>query len=526
MRPAGVGQVVPGGTRAPPAGPATAPAPTGWAEAGTALPPGTRVAHFEVTGVAGQGGFSIVYRAFDHSLQREVALKEFLPESLATRRGDLTVRVKSAPLEEAFSAGLRSFVNEARLLAQFDHPALVKVLQFWEANGTAYMVMPFYAGSTLKQVLHGRPAPVDEAWLRALLAPLLEALEAVHRADFYHRDIAPDNILLLPDDRPVLLDFGAARRIIGDMTQAVTVVLKPGYAPIEQYGDIPDLRQGPWTDVYALGAVLHYCITGRAPPVSVGRTVKDSYRPLSEAAAGRFSAPFLAAVDRALSIMPRDRPQNIAEFRDALGLALPAPEPAVHRAEAPPPKARGAPQRTRWLVAGLVATAAIALGAALLRPAAPDAAGPAETARPAEAARPPEAAARPRQDAAAVSGLPTSPTASAPGPSPERRPGQDTPAPTPPAEPPASAAAAPRGSAGVQAPAVKPAAPPRIVEAPAPTAAAPRTAGRDAAGPSAQRAPATQRSGWSERCTSLINRAQLGEPMSGADLAYLKEECR
>src|SRR5262245_64732153 len=133
------------------------------------------------------------------------------------------------------------------MLAQSDHPSLVKVYRFWEANGTAYMVMPFYQGITLKEALRREKAPPDEVRLKQLLAQLLDALEVIHRTQALHRDIAPDNILILPDGNPVLLDFGAARRVITDRTQTLTAILKPGYAPVEQYGESPSLKQGPWT---------------------------------------------------------------------------------------------------------------------------------------------------------------------------------------------------------------------------------------------------------------------------------------
>ncbi len=230
-------------------------APPDKADDSLSLRIGTRMAEFEITGRVGEGGFSIVYLALDHSLERTVALKEYMPSSLAARVGDTRVQPRSNRYRDTFEAGLRSFVNEAKLLAQFDHPALVKVYRFWEANGTAYMVMPFYQGVTLKDAARALPTPPDEAWLMTLLAPMTEALMVVHAERCYHRDIAPDNVLLLAGSgKPLLLDFGAARRVIGDMTQALTVILKPGYAPIEQYAEVPGMKQGPWTDVYALAA--------------------------------------------------------------------------------------------------------------------------------------------------------------------------------------------------------------------------------------------------------------------------------
>ncbi|HEY1391839.1 MAG TPA: serine/threonine-protein kinase, partial [Methylibium sp.] len=291
------------------------------AERGNALPAGTRLAEFEILSVIGEGGFGIVYLAQDHSLGRQVAIKEYMPAALAARTRALTVSVLSQRHAETFAAGLRSFINEARLLAQFDHPALLKVYRFWEAHGTAYMVMPYYAGITLSQTLKRLKASPDEARLRALLHQLLDALELMHAARCYHRDISPDNILIQPDGRPLLLDFGAARRVIGDMTRALTVILKTGYAPVEQYGEMPELKQGPWTDLYALASVVHYAIMGNTPPPSIQRYLNDKFVPLSRAAAGRYSPGFLQAMDRALAVLPKDRPQSAAELDAMLGKA-------------------------------------------------------------------------------------------------------------------------------------------------------------------------------------------------------------
>ncbi|MCL4747414.1 MAG: serine/threonine protein kinase, partial [Burkholderiaceae bacterium] len=283
------------------------------------LQPGTRLGEFEITGLIGEGGFGIVYAAYDHLLEREVAIKEYMPSALASRVQGGLVAVKSARHEETFEAGRRSFVNEAKLLAQFDHPALVKVYRFWEANGTAYMVMPYYRGKTLRGALKELGAAPSEAWLRRMLAPLCDALETIHAQQCFHRDIAPDNILILPDGRPLLLDFGAARRVIGDITQALTVILKPGYAPLEQYGSGPEMRQGPWTDVYALAAVVYYCITGRAPVPSVSRLMKDTLVPAREAGRGICDERFLAAVDHALAVAIDDRTASVRQFLCEIG---------------------------------------------------------------------------------------------------------------------------------------------------------------------------------------------------------------
>lgn len=304
-------------------GDATVPVPKGFplpGEHSNLLPVGTRLGEFELTGLVGEGGFGIVYLAYDHSLHRQVAVKEYIPASLASRGPQNSVVVISEQHREAFRAGLSSFINEARLLAQFDHPSLLKVYRFWEANDTAYMAMPYYEGITLRKAVKNLGGPPDEEWLKHLLRPLLDALSVMHEAQCFHRDIAPDNILILSSGKPVLLDFGAARRVIADMTQAPTIILKPGYAPVEQYGEEPSMRQGAWTDVYALSAVVYSAIIGKAPQASISRFMSDGLKPLSSLVAGHYSTQFLAAIDQGLAVKPIDRPQSVEAFRAALGL--------------------------------------------------------------------------------------------------------------------------------------------------------------------------------------------------------------
>jgi TonB family protein len=274
---------------------------------------------FQVDRVLGEGGFSVVYLATDTRLERQVAIKEYMPTALATRNPDLSVHVRSsAQHREAFDAGLRSFINEAKLLARFEHRALVKVHQFWQEKGTAYMVMPYYSGPTLKNWVRQQHDPVDPGWLEQFLRLMMDAVETLHRENCLHRDVAPDNILILNERTPLLLDFGAARRVIGDLTQALTVILKPGFAPIEQYAESQSMRQGPWTDVYALCAVAHFMITGRAPTPSVTRVLADDLVPLRAAAEGRFPPAFLGALDAGLTVRPQQRPQTIAALRELM----------------------------------------------------------------------------------------------------------------------------------------------------------------------------------------------------------------
>lgn len=322
-----------------------------------ALPDGTRLAEFELRGVIGAGGFGIVYRAFDAALEREVAIKEYLPATLAARGSGHTVAPRAAADADLFALGLRSFVKEARLLARFDHPSLVKVYRYWEQHGTAYMAMPLYHGRTLKQACAAGDGPADDAALLRVVLPVLGALEVLHEARVYHRDVSPDNILLGDDGVPVLLDFGAARRVVGEQTQPLTAILKPRFSPIEQYADVSHLPQGPWTDLYALGAVMRFCVTGLAPVSAAARAVDDQLAPLGGQQHARFSAPVRRAIDWALAVRPQQRPQDVASFRAAL------------RTPSPPTGGEGRGEGARrWIGSAIVIVIVAVAGVVWLRP--------------------------------------------------------------------------------------------------------------------------------------------------------------
>ena len=309
---------------------------------GAELPRGYALQEFVVEQVLGMGGYSVVYLAQDTKLQRKVAVKEYLPGTLAARGPSGEVAPRLPRFAESYEKGLQSFINEARLLGSFDHASLVKVYRFWPANGTAYMAMPYYNGINLKKWLSDLGAPPSERWLRALADPLMQALAVLHGANTVHRDVAPDNVLMLYDrakgnyleqlPRPVLLDFGAARRVAAEATQNLTAILKTGYSPVEQYATDDQMRQGPWTDVYALCAVLYAAATGKAPPAAIARVVRDDMVPARTAGKGRYSQAFLAAIDAGLAVRPERRPQSMAELQE--WFARPDP-PAV----APPPVA-------------------------------------------------------------------------------------------------------------------------------------------------------------------------------------------
>ncbi|MCX8959392.1 serine/threonine protein kinase [Erwinia psidii] len=335
-----------------------------------ALPVGYRFNEFEIKEVIGGGGFGIVYRAWDHQLERTIAIKEFMPTSLAVRSDDLTLVLRSERFSKTFHAGLNSFIQEARLLARFNHPNLLHVLRFWVQNDTAYMGTAFYTGTTLSQLHLTRPEMISEAWIRCLLPPLFGAINTIHQEGYLHRDISLDNIQIQENGVPVLLDFGSARKAIGNLSDETETMLKPGFAPIEQYSDDNESEQGTWTDIYALGAVLHTLIVGSPPPVSVVRSIEDNYQPLAKLRPAGYSLPLLHAIDRALQLQPEDRPQTVDQLAALMELPptdinashevnvsgpgtmlVPVePEPAAATASTPP-----ATPAKRFLMPGLIA---------------------------------------------------------------------------------------------------------------------------------------------------------------------------
>lgn len=285
---------------------------------------------FEVQSLLGVGGFGMVYRGYDHTLHRAVAIKEYMPSALVGRDASLALSARSTADDQPFRTGLQSFMDEARLLARFEHPSLVKVYRFWEANNTAYMAMPLYEGVTLKEARRRMSGPPPEAWLRQVLWSVLEALRVLHGNAMLHRDVSPDNIFLQDVGPPVLLDLGAARRAILDSSHKHTAILKVNYAPIEQYADAPDLREGPWTDLYALAAVVHGCVCNESPLPATFRVVRDRMPPFAQVAQtaqthfGQVYAPeFVRAVAHALAIEPDHRPQSVDAFAEEMQLQSP-----------------------------------------------------------------------------------------------------------------------------------------------------------------------------------------------------------
>ena len=315
-----------------------------------ALPPGTRVQDFEFHRVLGHGGFGITYLGWNIALDIPVAIKEYLPADLAMREQDMSVLPKSSGDEADFQWGLDRFLDEARVMARFKHPNIVQVQHFFQAHGTAYIVMEYVEGETLSDFLKRR-GTLTESELKNILLPLLAGLIEVHEAGILHRDIKPGNILLrAADGSPVLVDFGAARQAVGSRSRSVTAVLTPGYAPIEQYSSRG--HQGPWTDMYALGGVCYQALTGKVPDEAMDRIRSDPLIPVTEAAKGKVTEAFLSAIDWALRVEEADRPQGIRVWRTALlgEEAVPGPVTAgTPTQQKPPPDKK--PKLSRWLTA-------------------------------------------------------------------------------------------------------------------------------------------------------------------------------
>ncbi|MDE2906517.1 MAG: protein kinase, partial [Acidobacteriota bacterium] len=282
--------------------------------------------------VLGRGGFGVTYLAVDERDGGQVAVKEYFPVECAVRRDDHRVVARSGDRhEDSFRWGLDRFRDEGRVLGRFNHPSIVRVITDFEANGTGYIVMIHVDGETLSTRL-AREGPLDEEESLAMVLPIVDGLEQVHAAGYLHRDIKPANVVIGAGGAPVLLDFGAARRALSDRTRSLTAVVSDGYAPIEQYAR--DSRQGPWTDIYALGAVLYRCLTNRAIPEAPARAGADDLVPATEASPYRLSAGLQDALGAALAVRAADRPPTLAAWRRMFGRSRPGaaegPDAAAH----------------------------------------------------------------------------------------------------------------------------------------------------------------------------------------------------
>ncbi|KAA3655463.1 MAG: serine/threonine protein kinase [Proteobacteria bacterium] len=280
-----------------------------------ALPSGFQLDQYRIERQLSLGGFSIVYLAYDAE-GTPVAIKEYLPNSLALR-GEGEVEPKVSPDHEpAFRYGMKCFFEEGRALAKLMHPNVVRVLNFFRANGTVYMVMQFERGRTLHEYVNKHRNVLRERFLRGVFTRMLNGLREVHAHKLLHLDIKPSNIYLRLDGTPVLLDFGAARQTLMTDQPMLKPMYTPGFASPEQFASREAL--GPWSDIYSVGASMYACLAGSAPPRSDERATKDTYTPAAKAFAGRHSEQLLDTIDWCLNLDPLARPQSVYALQKAL----------------------------------------------------------------------------------------------------------------------------------------------------------------------------------------------------------------
>lgn len=429
---------------------------------------------YRIQSILGEGGFGITYKAWDEKLKREVVIKEYLPDEVGARDANTRTVIPRTHREENFRYGLTRYLEEAVTLARFKHPHIVQVHDYFEANGTAYIVMDFEEGETLAERIKSQGGVLPEAEILAILLPLLDGLRQVHREGLLHRDIKPGNIFLRKEGGPLLIDFGSARHALGEQSKSLSAIISQGYAPPEQYSTRG--KQGAFSDLYAIGAVLYQLITGEAPIESVNRSHEimsgepDPLVPATVAGRGKVSPWLLELTDRLLIIPFKERPQScdeVIEFIQGQGVQKAAPsKPASGRRSVlgSDPGERTGQGRTRvvaetdrfgvvppvagnkrgWIIAGtaavlLVAGAAVAL---LLSKGGPEGtSSPKVTAGPGAApdmpsgigARPPVP---PLATAPPVTPIPTTPPEPAPPVTPDTAPTQPPIIPIPEPEPP------------------------------------------------------------------------------------------
>jgi serine/threonine protein kinase/ABC-type phosphate/phosphonate transport system substrate-binding protein len=335
-----------------------------------ALPIGFQLHEYTIERILGIGGFGISYLAHDTNLNAKVAIKEYLPGEMAVRDDQApTVMPKASDYEEDYRAGLERFLLECRTLATFRHPNIVRVSRFFEANNTAYMVMEFEYGESLASWLKKRQdegtGPPDETAILKMFEPLMQGLEVVHKGGFMHRDIKPANIYVRDHDGSlVLLDFGAARQASAGGSKGLTSIVTPGYAPFEQYHSHG--RQGPWSDIYALGGVLYWIVCGKKPIEAAARLQSDPQEPAAEVAKGKYSDRFLKAIDWALTPDDTRRPQSIPEFLPVLVGDVDLK--TINRGYTAKPGAGSGRGWVKWAVGGVIAAVllvAVGVGLAL-----------------------------------------------------------------------------------------------------------------------------------------------------------------
>ncbi len=279
------------------------------------LPPGFRLEDYRIERLLGKGGFGLTYLAVDEKLDAQVAIKELLPDGIASRFDGYTVAAQTHALDETFKWARDRFLEEARTLARLSHPSIVRVVRLMQAHGTAYMVMEFVEGESFTSWMKKHPQASEEELLK-LLMPLLDGLDYIHQKGLLHRDIKPDNIFITPHGRPILLDFGSARADLGRTVSATTLV-SDGYSPREQYQQMS--RQGPYSDLYALAAVMVHAMTGKKPSGAIDRWGDpESDRPLHEIVPRHYSPAFLAVIQRAFAVAPEKRWQTVGDMRQEM----------------------------------------------------------------------------------------------------------------------------------------------------------------------------------------------------------------
>ena len=272
---------------------------------------------YKIEEVIGAGGFGITYRAWDPLLQSYVAIKEYYPSGIATRSADSSkVCVPVGQEQREYHRGRIRFLKEAQDVARFQsEPNIVSIYDYLEENDTAYMVMEYLHGCTLKQYIREHGGRLDTDHILHICLSVLDALAVVHKAGMIHRDISPENIFICEDLTVKLIDFGAAKQVYLDGEQTMSVVLKPGYAPPEQYAKKD--KQGPWTDIYALGATLYFAATGEKPEESFGRVLEDTIKPVCEVNP-EIPRAMSQVIMRAMSVKIEDRYQTVETMREAL----------------------------------------------------------------------------------------------------------------------------------------------------------------------------------------------------------------
>ncbi|NOV31901.1 serine/threonine-protein kinase [Methylomonas sp. ZR1] len=280
------------------------------------LQSGTIIDQYMIERELAHGGFSSVYLARQLADQIQVAIKEYLPRKLAHRTWNNLVVPNNEEAKTLFMRGRSLFFEEAKVLAMLKHHNIVDVINFFQANDTVYMVMTYDYGITLDKILHKRSLPINEAFLLTVFKLLLTGVEAVHQKGLVHLDIKPANILIRSENDPLLLDFGAIRKITLDPQRNRAKVLTNGYSPIEQYDNNGNL--GPWSDIYAVGASMRACLDYKIPQPSPDRIKQDDLAPAVKAHKRHFPEYLLKAIDWAMAVFPENRPQSVAELQQAL----------------------------------------------------------------------------------------------------------------------------------------------------------------------------------------------------------------